>query len=192
MIKKMMLLAVSAAAVVAFAVPATASAEVTLLNGSSEPVEPGSLITAYSENTETTSTSGDLVCSFVGITGEVTENGPSVKVENNAVTVSSACTFAGLLPAHVNAQIGDITIEAGGGGVAEGVTFTSLITGVNRTCHFANSAMPVSWGPSTISVGGATNLTGSGPECPMSAEIHGDFGLFSDDGHSEALSLVEH
>jgi len=71
MIKKMMLLAVSAAAVVAFAVPAAASAT-PLLHDANE--KAANNVTAVSENTISTTGLGKLECTTVELSITATEN----------------------------------------------------------------------------------------------------------------------
>ena len=71
MIKKMMLLAVSAATVVPFAVPATASATPLVHNAAGEPANN---VTAVSENTVSQTDLGELNCSTVELSIALTEN----------------------------------------------------------------------------------------------------------------------
>lgn len=193
MMKKLTLLAMAVGALIAFAVPAMASANVTLTDEGGQPVAVNSKITAYSVNTETTSKNGNLVCPWVGITGNVAENGTAVRLDEVEVTLPTECTFAGFLPSHVSASIDEIELTTGGAGTAYGVAFSSLITGVGATCNFSGNeegSLAVSWSSGAISIGGAgNNLVASGAGCPTEAEIHGDFGLFSDDEHTEELTL---
>src|SRR5690606_748529 len=102
-------------------------------------------------------------CEFVGITGTVDDNGSNpLVIDEIEVTLPTICTFAGILPAHVAAQTGDITLFNDTTGYAHEMYFDWLITGINRTCEFEghteNGGVPLQWDTHHIVIGGEPNL----------------------------------
>jgi hypothetical protein len=167
MIKKMMLLAVSAAALVAFAVPAVAQASVELSDAEGTlPI--GAEVTATSHNLVTESPAlGTLECERVTIHGHVTENGPTSVHIAETGTETEGCTAP-----ITNPSAGEITIEEGG--TAIGSTF--LVAGV---CDFAGS-IPFTYETNTdeITVTGSEQFNGNcGP-----GTMTGSFTLETENG----------
>jgi len=138
MLKKMMLLAVAVAAVVAFAAPASASATI------SANVEEGGSFTAFSSDLVTSSAGGELRCEEVDIAGTL---GATEEQEAIEGTVSSAfaqnaggadcSTSTPGVTAMVSPTVSNVQL-----GSTEGTataTFTAILT-VSKTvvavCHY--------------------------------------------------------
>jgi hypothetical protein len=130
MLKKMMLLALSVGALVAFAAPAAAQAD-ELYEEIEGPLEFGAEVTARSINTIIVATQLGVTveCSEVIFHLRVQENGPEIELSPTAEPVT---TF-GCSTAITNATPGTVTLSEGQG-TATGATF--LIAGV---CDYSGS-----------------------------------------------------
>lgn len=172
MLKKMMLLALSVAALVAFAAPAMAQADE--LVDSEGPLPIGAEVTATSTNLVTKSALGELKCTFVTIHAEVAENGPSIHL-NDLATTTAGCNVA-----ITNPTAGTITLE-GGTGLATGATFVAA-----GACDFAGN-IPFSYatGTSSLTVTGTNQL--SAPSPCGTATMSGSFNLETSGG--EAVTI---
>lgn len=184
-IKKMMLLALSVGALVAFAVPAVAQAAELKENG----VKLGlhSLVTATSTNLETTTAGGALFCAKTTIHGEITNAGgpgKEVRITPSSTTVES-CEITGVGPVAVtNPSVGVIGF-AGGTGSAASATF---IADIPQECHFAGAVgFTYVNGSSTFSVPGSV-LAGTGSGCPPEGTIAGSFSLETSNGTPVTVS----
>jgi hypothetical protein len=171
MIKKMMLLALSVGALVAFAAPAIASANTGQLTGA------GETLVGTSTNTKTVTAAGTLVCSHVELEGEVQENGASGSMLGNGVGFTEGCEVE---QNHAPVTITDptvttLTLNSSGGSAT--LTFISDIAGV-LVCHFSGT-VPVTWTAPSNTIHIAGTLTGTGAGCPTAGSISGDFALSS-------------
>lgn len=180
-IKKTMLLAVSAAALVAFAVPAVAQAT-SLTDPPGTALKKGALVTATSTNLETTTPEGAaLFCKKVTIHGEVTNAGgpgKSVTILPSATTTEN-CEITGVGPVLITEpSVGLITL----GGAGSGSAAATFIADIPQSCHFAGT-VAFSWtsGTDTLTVPGS-RLTGTGSECPSEGTIAGSFTLETSNG----------
>jgi hypothetical protein len=177
MLKKTMLLAVSAAALAAFAVPTVASAQ--LLKHTGVALAVGAEVTATSTNLETTTGLGNLTCKKVTIHGTVTENTKtSSKVASTSVTTES-CDILTLPSKVVDSAI--ITNASAGFVIAKkevgtaSAAFTADI-GEGSCNEEGNPGLTYKSGTDLLSVKGALNGT-CGP-----AEIHGEVTLETANG----------
>lgn len=179
MIKKMMLLAVSAAAVVAFAVPAAAQATV-VTNAFGEAA---STITAVSENTVSETASGTLDCDTVNLHLAVTQSGSTAHgvgggtAEGREGSHEGECHIAeNGVPILITSIEATVELEEGGTGSANFAYTYDITHPVFGTipCSFTGEAV-VSYpsGSNEISINGT--LAGSGAGCPTSGTIEGDF-----------------
>lgn len=183
MIKKLILLAVSAAALVAFAVPAAAQAD-PIVTGSSGGA--ATEVTAVSENTKLTTTSGVLECK--------TTDFAIILMENNTETAYGYGTGTAQGNPHFGSHIGHCTSSTGATVSVTKVTVFQfdLRPGSTGTSSFSyafdigstpfifhctlNGTTNVtrSNGGNTMTISGS--LSGPGPfPCPASGTIHGSF-----------------
>lgn len=147
MIKKMMLLAMAVGALLAFAGPAMAQADV--LSDSEGDLPIGAEVTATSTDL-VTEVPGlpTLECALVTIHGDVVANGPVIEIEETETTVNG-CNLPITNPAS-----GDITI-GGGVGIASESTFVAA-----GICHFTGN-IPFSYetNSDTLTITGEEQLT---------------------------------
>jgi hypothetical protein len=120
MLKKMMLLALSVGALLAFAAPVAQGQELYELDGEEHvSLGVGAKVTATSTNlvTTLTATGSEVQCAHVTIHGEVTENGATgSKIGNNTISHKECNT------AVSNPSVGGITISPNTTGVAHSWT----------------------------------------------------------------------
>lgn len=189
-VKKIMLLAGMALALVAFAAPAVAQAKVTLTeNGNA--LKPGDLVTATSTNLQTTTALGlTLTCQKVTLHYEVEVNGlDHVVLQPTTAHNATAETCHVITPGGItdevhisNAGTEELTINTWGTGEAAS-TFTSLITGV-ATCTFSGAVHVQATGGGGLNVGPSA-LTGP---CG-GGTIHGDFTMETPDANKTPITL---
>ncbi len=177
MLKKLTLLAMAVTALVAFAVPAVASAATGQLTQGGESLEPESTLTAFSTNTETETTAGTLSCATVHLEGVLTTNSASGStVAGGAGTTAGCKVTQNSAPVTItDATFTDLKLSSTGGSVS--VTFISHIAGA-LTCHFSGT-VGVTWSVGSSSLHIEGKLTGTGAGCPTSGAIRGDFALSS-------------
>lgn len=187
MFKKLTMLAMAVGALLAFAIPAVASANVTLTDESGAAVEVGTEITATSTNTTTVTANGSLTCPKVIIHGELTSNGSDVAIKSLSTTTEGQCKFGGLINTTITSPaVGNITLTTGGSGTIASTTFVSDIGApVNLSCHFSSGSLGISWTSTGVSVSKG-GLTGTGTGCPSKGEISGEFSL---EANGEALTI---
>jgi hypothetical protein len=192
MVKKLMLLAMAVGALVAFAAPAMAQANVTLTNEAGEALESGEGITATGSDLETVTAAGTLFCNEVNLSGEVGSNGGATATAEN---ISGTATFDGSPACPVlvggepvtQAVITNISASvafAGGGNGTASFSFTyDLFVSPTEAimCTFATSspaAITYTTGPpAVVTVPGAA-LTGTGElGCPSTGTLHGHLTL---------------
>ena len=183
MLKKTMLLAVAASALVAFAAPAIAQAT-SLTDPPGTKLVKGALVTATSTNLETTVTGGGaLFCEKVTIHGEVTNAGgagKSVTITPSSTTTEN-CQITGVGPVAITKPtVGVITL----GGSGTGSASATFIADIPQECHFAGN-IAFSWvsGTDTLSIPGSS-LLGTGVNCPPEGTISGSFTLETSNGTS--------
>jgi hypothetical protein len=182
MLKKMMLLAMSAAALAAFAVPTAASAEQLKENGTALAV--GAEITATSTNLETTTGLGNLTCSKVTVHGTVTENTKTKSAVASTSVTTESCDIltknSTVDPATITNASAGFVIEKKEVGTAS-AAFTADIGEVS--CNEAgNPGLTYVAGTDVLTVRGALEGT-CGP-----AEIHGQFTLETANGTPVTIS----
>jgi len=191
MTKKLSLL-LAAVAVVAFAVPAAASATSPLLVDHTGTVLKTAKILGTSTNAVTKTSLGNLTCEKVTVTGEITQNEKTtVKGVGVGAGTSSKCFLGGtkaieitditLVEIHTSTVEEIEKVKVGTGTI--NVTFKAdLPNGV--TCHFSSPNMPFSYNLGTtndsikITEG---NLLGTPAACEPGL-LSGDFTLETDDG----------
>lgn len=178
MAKKFSLL-LAAIAVVAFAVPAFASAapEVTV-GGARAPL--GTEINGTSNNTITKTSIGNLTCATVEISGEITANtGSTVAGVASGPASTATCFYKGTTPITID----DPTLlslhsgTAGSGTV--GLTFEATLPSL--TCHYSGTAVPFTYS----SGGNSLNLKGALKASPAgcgTATIEGTYTVTSPSG----------
>jgi len=199
MLKKMMLLAMAVVAVVAFAAPAMAQAEV-VLTEENQPLEEGAEITATSTNLVTTFTGGSLQCSKVTFHFEVKTNGPEHVVlttlnhtEGTTEGCNATATGVGTVPATITdpTLAHEVTINTWGTATAA-ASFKSdaPLLGLSE-CSLAGTVHFQASGGSNIGVG-PSGLTGGGGSagCPTSGTIEGTLALETADGTPIVLDYV--
>jgi hypothetical protein len=185
MLKKMMLLAVAAGALVAFAAPTVAQA--TELKEGKTKLAVGAKVTATSTNLVTTTAAGKLACALVTIHGNVTENGPSAVIEPTSTTTSECHLITASNGVTHAVTITDPTVGTikltGGGASSATATFIADIPTLGVECHFAGTvAFTYVSKSDTFSIPGSI-LTGSGATCPVSeGTIEGSFTLETSTG----------
>jgi hypothetical protein len=180
MLKKMMLLAISVFALVAFAAPAVAQAQKlyeTGAGGAHVDLAVGAKVTATSTNLKTQITTPGvppLECALVTIHGEVTENkATKSRIENNTVTTEACNTPI------TGAAAGRITFQGTGEGTVANTAFTAIgctFAGNLRVSYVTNSdTVTVTPTPVTID-----QLFSAG--CNDHAFMTGSFTLETEDG----------
>jgi hypothetical protein len=184
--KAFTLLLMGVGALLAFSIPAGASANVTLTNENEEAVSVGTKVTATSTNTTGTTANGTYSCPKVVIHGELIENEADVAIKPLSTTVQGQCRFAGMFDMTItNPAVGNITLTTGGVGTIASATFVSDIPAVGLTCHFSSGSLGISWNSTGLAVSKGAE-TGTGAGCPTKAEITGSFSL---EAGVEALSF---
>jgi len=143
MAKKLSLL-LAAIAVVAFAVPAFASAAPAVTEGGAL-VEPGALIQGTNIGAVTTETSlGKLSCNTVTLTGELTNNsGSTVRGIGVGQGSASTCNVGGKSITITDITLGELHSATVGSGTIN-VTFVADLPN-NVTCHFESPNMPFTY-----------------------------------------------
>jgi len=172
MLKKMMLLALSACALVAFAIPAAAQA--VQLTDEGETVPKGTKVTATSTNLKTTTLAGTLECAKVTIHGTVLDPGPTQVVIGETVTTTEGCNAL-----ITNPTAGTITINSGTG-TATGASFTADLGGGVQCTIAGNLGFTYTSGTDVLNIPGST-LTNS---CGGTGNMHGSFTLETPEGET--------
>lgn len=192
MIKKLTLLAMAVGALVAFAVPAMASADVRITDGSGNPLSVNDTITAVSTNAQTVTGAGTLVCSEVHLGVVVTQNDEeTVKLSDDTSTpgAASGCKVKeNNLPVTVTPTIEEIHITTGGTKTAT-FRFIAHLGGVGGPqCEYKTNPakgkevnLSYESGSSTIHAEGTLEGSGVAP-CSASAAFSGDFALSREGG----------
>jgi hypothetical protein len=180
MLKKLSLLAMAVAALVAFAVPAAAQASEIITNDEGEEA---TSITAVSTNVKSTTALGTLECGTVdlkltGSTGSYHGNGTAVGAGEGSH--SGPCKSSSGLTVHIDSITASVNLKGGGSGTAE-FTYTYRITSPMGTlsCDFNATGTSVSYAPTSSQISIAGTMTGSGAGCPTTGAIHGTFAVTS-------------
>lgn len=156
MIKKMMLLAVSVAALAAFALPAAASAD-TLKEGGTA-LKPGTLFTATSANLTTVTGVGTLECEKVALHLELVSNTPATIEGVGPATTTGCKTNTGRFVTVTDGTVGEFTM-AGGSGVANAFFASDIYLDSSEAtllaqCSFAGEVEVTNVGGGAIEVAG--------------------------------------
>ena len=183
MFKKLTLLAMAVGALVAFAAPAAANAQLLTSEGVAVPV--GTDITATSTNLQTTTEQGILECAKVTIHAKVTANTAETSAaESTAVTTEGCVTNVGFttFPTNIPTASADLHLEGGGVGTALATFVAEIETPeATLTCHFEGEpALGYESGTDVLGVRGG--MAGSGAGCAEAGEIHGEFTLETEGG----------
>lgn len=168
MLRKTMLLALSVGALIAFAAPTVASAQ---LKENGVDLAVGAEVTATSTNLETLATGlgVNLTCEIVTLHLKVERNNPGDMELSDVATTIEGCTSP-----ITNPTAGTVTL-GGGVGIAHDATF--IAAGV---CHFEGD-IPFSYnkaGGTTLTVTGTEQFDGN---CGK-GDMKGDFHLETSDG----------
>ena len=168
MAKKFNLL-MAAVAVLAFAVPAMASAapSVTSKAGTLAPV--GTIITGTSTNTELSTNLGTLKCEKLIVKGKITENsGSSVKVTKEGEGTTSGCKVGTEALTWTDLTLLNITSTVDKSGTV-GLHFVMDLPG-DVTCTYEGAAVPFTYtsGSDTITISG--NLKPTPAACGAEAK----------------------
>lgn len=191
MIKKVVLRAMSVAALVALAVPATASATV-VENGFGEAA---SEINAVSENTSWQTASGTWDCDTVHLSLALTQSAGSAlgvgggNAEGANGSHEGDCQIAeNGVPIRYSGIEAVIELEEGGSGSAEYAGSYGFVHPLFGTipCSFTGEAA-VSYLPGSSAIGISGTWAGSGSGCPTAGTIAGDFDVFDEFGLAATL-----
>jgi hypothetical protein len=180
MLKKMMLLAISVGALVAFAAPAVAQAqELYELEGKvHKPLAVGVEVTATSTNLITHTPLGTLECTKVTIHGIVAKNETNTAhISNNSITVEGCNTTI------TDPTVGTITILANKTGLAHSATFEADLS-PTLTCHYAGN-IPFTYAHDTdvLTVDSTTEQFTGSPANPCgNGRMTGSFTLETSNG----------
>jgi len=180
MFKKLTLVAMSVAALAAFAIPAVAQgAEITDSLG-----EPAQNITAFSTNTVTTSGGSSLECATVDLdltrTGTGTYHGTGYAkghINEGPTHLKHTCTIEpeGTIATVESVTVKDVHINGGGTGTAE-FSFTFKVAGV-LMCT-SGGKVNLTYTPTSDEASVSGKIKGSENTafgCPPESEITGDF-----------------
>ncbi|HEU4737922.1 MAG TPA: hypothetical protein VFS54_02440 [Solirubrobacterales bacterium] len=191
MFKKLTLMALSVAALVAFAVPAAAQAEGPLITNSSG--EAAETVEATSSNTISTTSSGvKLECTTVNLHLELPENanttakgsgtGTAVGNPGGPTHVGTCRTSSGLGVDITAVNVSEIHLTKHSGvttGTAKFSYTYDLYAGsmLVAECTFGGSATVKATGTSSLNISGTLTKTGGSASCPTEGTIAGDFAL---------------
>ena len=181
MFKKMMLMAVSAAALLAFAIPAIAQADTLTETGVA--LKPGAGVTATSSNLTTKTANGTLACQKVTLHFEVVSNNPLVLAPVGTATTEN-CTLNNLPIVTITSGhvLSNLSLTNGEGSVTAEFVSDIFSSPAHSTlvaeCEFeGNLNVKGTNGSGTINVGGILNgpcgegeMTGA-----FTLETSGDF-----------------
>lgn len=202
MIKKMMLLAVSAAAVVAFAVPATASAEGPLITNVLG--EAASEVSAVSTNTVTEGESGTrLECTTVNLQVALSANeattahgsgSGSAEGDPGTLTHTGNCatSILGVTADITNVTVSTVHLENNGTGTSGTASFSfsyNLVTHggfVIGQCVFTGTGNVTSPSSSQLDVEATLNSS-SGAPCPPAGTLTGTFDVYDELGEPAVI-----
>jgi hypothetical protein len=189
MFKKLSLLALSVAALVAFAVPAVAqgNAIITTEGGGA-----ATAITAVSENTVSVTAAGTLSCSTVHLEGNLsTNNTTEATATGSGSAIGSPfftphhgpCEIEGVAPVVniTSIDLKHLVLDGGGTGTAE---FLYKYTTPAGVCHFEGHA-DVTYAATTDMINIDGTLVGSATEgnCSTFGVISGDFKVTDGSGN---------
>jgi hypothetical protein len=170
MAKKLTLLAMVVGALVAFAIPAMASASE--LTGAGV----GSIVTGTSTNAKTKTSLGTLTCEKVVINTKVTANGPTVTAEQSGAGTTSVCKLGANSISITNIEVKTLSAKSATSGTANFAFQADLPGGL--LCSYASKegTTPVEYtsGGSSIKVAGTLTAT---PAACGTATFEGDFAL---------------
>jgi hypothetical protein len=188
MIKKLTLLAMAIGALVAFAVPAMASADVRLTDALGT-VEVPSDITGTSGNAQTVTANGTLVCEEVHVTATVTTNTEATVFASGKSATANKCKVLQTgTPVVITPTLENIHITTGGTKTAS-FKFVAHIGGVGGPkCEYGGT-VPVSYTSGSSSLHAEGTLTGSSgvAPCNLTAAFSGDFALSNENGAVELM-----
>jgi hypothetical protein len=182
MLKKMMLLAMAVGALIAFAAPTVAQAELT-------GVEKGDTIIATSTNLRTTTAGGTLFCKHVQINAEVTGNGATATAQTTSVTTNECSVEQNGAPVIItSASAGEISL-GGEAGTAQPAFVDDIPAAFLAGCELSGeAAVTYVSGTDVISIpkpetpnmaGGATDPAG----CANAGFIEGDLTVTDGEGN---------
>ena len=185
MIKKLTLLAMAVGALVAFAVPAAASANVQLTNSGGKPIAANTTITATSTNAQTATSNGTLTCESVTVGAILTKNTPETVLLSDDEGSGSAtgCKVKETsLPVTITPTFEELHLTTAG--ATASFSFVAHLGGVGGPkCTYTGVAVPVTYTPGTSSISVSGTLTGSGvAPCSATAAFTGTFALSATGG----------
>jgi hypothetical protein len=188
MFKKLTLMALSVAALVAFAIPAAAQAENPLITDSLGGA--AGTIEAHSGNTTTQTANGKLECATVNLDINLSENtnlkahgsGSGSAEGTPGKTMTGHCGVSGVLPVHILSITVDTINLTKHGGQTTGTanfTYTYLITHPSLGeihCTFTGTGVTVTaTGEDTITVAGEVKKSGGSAFCAETGQLAGEF-----------------
>lgn len=186
MFKKLTLLVLSVAALVAFAVPTVAQATAIVTNENGEAAQ---TITAFSSNTKTKTPSGTLFCNEVYLHINLTQNNTEKATgSGSGAARHSGGIFCEVIEAGAKVvvvtliSIPHVQLNGNGHGTA---SLTYVYDAPSAKCHFEGNATVI-YTPSSAKVSIAGTLTGKkieGPgSCAATGTISGDFSFMDEFG----------
>lgn len=184
MLKKMMLLALAAGALLAFVAPAAAQAEARLTDMFGEPIKIGAEVTATSTDLRFTTGNNEIECALVTLHAEVTENGPETITMEKVVPTLSGCfynvTGVNKFPTTFTKATGEtILLSEFGGMLTSTFTWDTPALGLKECRIHGIIGFVVNTETDVLSVPGSAfeKEAGSGASCPAEMEVHGSFTL---------------
>jgi hypothetical protein len=186
--RKLMLMALSIGALVAFMAPAAAQAVELTENGTA--LTPGAEVTATSSNLVTTTQGGVFECGSVVLHLTVGTNGPEhVTLTQDGVATAANCELnqtgigKGHLPATItDGTIGEMTINEAGEGEASATFIDDVYANAAHTilalsCHAEGQVSVQGVAGTDELIVNPSPLTITNPGCPPSGTIEGTFTL---------------
>jgi hypothetical protein len=171
-IRRLLLLAMSLGALIAFSVPAVASASGQFLyDETEEPVPTATYVNLTSTNSEMTTTLGTFACEHIEVEGELTQNEPEGSLVENGFGNASECQIKQL---GIPIKIKDVTLlKLHLSKATNTAKFTYEAEIGKLVCHFEGE-LEVS--PTILALHVSGVLTGTSPEpCPPAGIFAGTF-----------------
>jgi len=195
MLKKLTLLAMSVAALLALAAPAAQATGPLVTNSLGEAAK---AIEATSTNTTTTTAAGTLECTTVKLNGVITTNTGTTAQGHGTGTAEGTvpakthtghcASSSGAVVEITSVTISNLHLEAKGGGVTSGTATFSYTydlrsatgAGLIAECTFGGTVPVKKTGASAINVSGEIAKTAGGAFCPTTGVLNGDFSVTAD------------
>jgi len=177
MAKKFGLL-VTAIAVIAFAVPALASASTGVTQGGSL-LSPGTVLKGSSTNTTTTTTLGTLKCATVGVSAELKKNSAAEGVEavGNGETSTSTCTLGSTPITIKNITLSKLSSTAGESGTGKATLSFEAVLSASLTCKYVGTEDTLTYTSEGSSIKFSNIPLTATPAACGTAKLSGDFAL---------------